>query len=180
MVGTNSAASTGGAGVSGLAGVGTTGSTAAAGVSGSACGFDPSDEDLSVGTPGLAAIGFSSGAAEAVGGFTAAAGGGATTTTGRVVATTPAGDFHPADEDLSVGTTMGGLATTAPDGGRLATAGGAVGAEMMGGAWRGCGKILRGSGRAGAAATGGAADTVRTTGGAGCAGGATGFAGMRA
>ena len=58
--------------------------------------------------------------------------------------------------------------TTAPAGGRLAIAGGAGGGAMIGGAWRGCGTILRGSGRTGAA--------VATGGGAG-AGGAAGLAG---
>ena len=81
---------------------------------------------------------FSSRAAGAAGGLTTTpAGGGATTTTGRVAAA-PAG----------------ALATTAPAGGRVAMAGGAGGGAIMGGAERGCGTILRGSGRAGRAAAG--------------------------
>jgi len=118
---------------------------------------------------GLTAI-FSSRAAGAAGGFTATpAGGGATTTTGRA-ATAPAG----------------ALATIAPAGGRDAMAGAAGGAAMIGGAVRGCGTILRGSGRAGvAAAAGFAATGVAAVGGAagvaGLAGtAAAGFAGIRA
>ncbi len=86
---------------------------------------------------GLTAI-FSSRAAGAAGGLTTTpAGGGATTITGRAVAA-PAG----------------ALATTAPAGGREAMAGVAGGAAMIGAADRGCGTILRGSGRVGAAAAG--------------------------
>jgi hypothetical protein len=107
----------------------------------------------------LAIAGFSSRAAGAAGGFTVPAGGGATTITGRVAVTAP----------------KGGLATTAPDGGRLAIAGEVVGGVTIGAACRGCGTILRGSGRAGTAVAGGAA----ATGVDGCAGGAAGFAGTR-
>ena len=91
---------------------------------------------------GAFAAAFSSRAAGAAGGFTTTpAGGGATTTTGRAAATAPAG----------------ALATTAPAGGRHAMAGGAGGGATIGGAERGCGTILRGSGRAGAGAAGFAA-----------------------
>ena len=61
-------------------------------------------------------------------------GGGATTIIGRAT-TAP----------------TGALATTAPAGGREAMAGGAGGEPTIGAAERGCGTILRGSGRAGAA-----------------------------
>ena len=141
MVGTDAAASAGGAGASGAAGAAAARSSVAA------------SAGASVTAGGLACVGFSSRAAGAAGGLTAPAGGGATTTTGRAVVTAPAG----------------GLATTAPDGGRLAMAGGAVGVAAIGAACRGCGTILRGSGRAGAAAaTGGAAGAACTTGLAGC------------
>jgi hypothetical protein len=73
--------------------------------------------------------------AGATGGLTITPTGGATTTTGRgTVATT------------------GALATTGPEGGRDAMAGADGGGAMIGGAWRGCGTILRGSGRGGGAA----------------------------
>ncbi len=129
-----------------MAGAATTGSSAAgataAGVSGAA---------TAALTAGLttAAVGFSAASlAGAAGGFTTIVpGGGATTTTGRV-ATAPAG----------------ALATTAPVGGLVAMAGGAV-CGMICGAERGWGTILRGSGRAGAAA-GGAAATTGAAGGA--------------
>ena len=105
---------------------------------------------------GLTAI-FSSRAAGAAVGFTTApTGGGATTTTGRA-GTAPAA----------------GLATTAPAGGREAIAGVVGGGATMGGAERGCGTILRGSGLAGAAAAGFAAIGATTA-------GATGFAGVTA
>ena len=67
--------------------------------------------------------------------------GGATTTTGRVPAAEPAG----------------GLATTVPAGGREAIAGVDAGVTTLGGACRAGGRILRGSGRAGDAASGVAA-----------------------
>ncbi len=109
---------------------------------------------------------FSSRAAGAACGFTTTpAGGGATTTTGRA-GTAPAA----------------GLATTAPTGGRETMAGVDGGGATMGGAERGCGTILRGSGLAGGAAaagfaTIGAAAAVA----AGFAGAVVvGFAGIRA
>jgi hypothetical protein len=110
------------------------------------------------GTPaagGLTAI-FSSRAAGAAGGFATPAGGGATTITGRVTTTVPAG----------------ALATTGPAGGREAMAGVAGGGATIGGAERGWGTILRGSGLAGIAAAGFAATT-----GAACTAGASAFAG---
>jgi len=108
----------------------------------------------------FAIAGFSSRITGAAGGFTAPAGGGATTITGRVAVTAP----------------KGGLATTGPDGGRLAIAGDVAGGATIGAACRGCGTILRGSGRAGTAAAGGAAATgVEVC----AAGGAVGFAGTR-
>ncbi len=110
------------------------------------------------GTPaagGLTAT-FSSRAPGATGGFATPAGGGATTIIGRVATTAPAG----------------ALATIGPEGGREAMAGVAGGAATIGGAERGCGTILRGSGLAGVAAAGFAA----TTGAAGCATGASGLA----
>jgi len=102
----------------------------------------------------------SSRGAGAIEGLTAApVGGGATTTTGRAAAAV-----------------AGGLATTAPDGGFDAIAGGAGGGAMIGGAERGCGTILRGSGRGGATAgragTGGAATVALGAGAAGFAAGA--------
>jgi hypothetical protein len=115
---------------------------AAAGVAASATGATPV-------ASGLTAI-FSSRAAGAAGGFATPAGGGATTIIGRVATTAPAG----------------ALATTGPTGGREAMAGVAGGGATIGGAERGCGTILRGSGLAGIAAAGFAA----TTGAAGCAG----------
>ncbi len=100
--------------------------------------------------------GEATGAAVETGGLTTTVtGGGATTTTGRVAAAAP----------------TGGLATTVPIGGRDAIAGGAGGATTMFGAERGCGTILRGSGRTGA--VGGGAETV-AAGGAGRAGAAAG------
>jgi hypothetical protein len=98
---------------------------------------------------GLTAI-FSSRAAGAADGFTAApAGGGATTITGRAAAA-PAG----------------ALATTAPAGGREAMAGVVGGGATIGAAERGCGTILRGSGRVGAAVAGVAATGVVAAGAA--------------
>lgn len=184
MAGTDSTVSTGGAEASGVWVAIATGSSVAAGA------------ETSGTARFLTAIGFSSRVTGATGGFAAPGGGGATTMTGRVAATEPAvgfhaagevlsagttaGDLHPADEDLSVGTP--GLATTAPEGGRLAIAGAAGGGVIIGGAWRGCGTILRGSGRAGAAAAawtaGGAVGAVCTTGLAACVGGAAGLAGV--
>jgi hypothetical protein len=119
-------------------------------VGASACGVDPacavvvaagaSATGETAAAAGLTAV-LSSRAAGAAGGFTATpAGGGATTMIGRAAAA-PAG----------------ALATTAPMGGREAMAGAAGGAAMIGAAERGCGTILRGSGRVGAAAGGGAA-----------------------
>jgi len=134
------------------------GAAAACSVTGAdATGASTTGETTAAG--GLTAI-FSSRAAGAAGGFTVTpAGGGATTTTGRA-ATAPAG----------------ALATIAPAGGRDAMAGAAGGAAMIGGAERGCGTILRGSGRAGAA-TGFAATGVAA---AGCAAGVAGLAGTAA
>ena len=104
--------------------------------------------------------GCSSRAAGAAAGFaTAPAGGGATTTTGR---------------DAGVPAEGRGGATTAPDGGREAMAGAAGGWAIIGGAGRGCGTILRGSGRAGGTATRtGAAGAAVAAGAAALAGGAT-------
>ncbi len=140
-----------------------------------ACSVAAADAAGASATESAAAAGaltaiFSSRAAGAAGGFTVTpAGGGATTTTGRA-ATAPAG----------------ALATIAPAGGRDAMAGAAGGAAMIGGAERGCGTILRGSGRAGAAAAAGFAATGVVAAGvaagaAGLAGAAVaGFAGIRA
>jgi hypothetical protein len=110
--------------------------------------------------------GCSSRTAGAAGGLTATlAGGGATTTTGR------AGTV-PAEAEGRGG------ATTVADGGREAIAGAAGGGAIIGGAERGCGTILRGSGRTGGTATRtGAGGAAVTAGAAGLAGGAaTGFA----
>ena len=132
-----------------------------------ACSVAAADAAGASATESAAAAGaltaiFSSRAAGAAGGFTVTpAGGGATTTTGRA-ATAPAG----------------ALATTAPAGGREAMAGAAGGAAMIGGAERGCGTILRGSGRAGAAAAAGFAATGVVA--AGVAAGAAGLAGAAA
>jgi len=102
----------------------------------------------------------SSRAAGTAGGLTTTlVGGCATTTTGRVGAPAPAG----------------GLATTVPAGGREAIAGVAGGGAMIGGADRGCGTILRGSGRAGGAA--GFTGAAGATGAAACTAGAAGLAG---
>ncbi len=137
-------------------------------VGASACGADPacavavlagaSATGETAVAGGLTAI-FSSRAAGTAGGLTTTpAGGGATTIIGRAAAI-PAG----------------ALATTAPTGGREAMAGVAGGGAMIGAAARGCGTILRGSGRVGAAAAGvaatgvvagGAAATATLTGGA--------------
>jgi hypothetical protein len=73
--------------------------------------------------------------ASRTGGFTTTATGGGTTATAGRALTTPAG----------------ALATTGPDGGRVAIAG-VCGVVTIGGACRGAGTIFRGSGRAGAAA----------------------------
>ena len=130
-----------------------------------ACSVTATDAAGASATGKIAAVGgltaiFSSRTAGATGGFTVTpAGGGATTTTGRA-ATAPAG----------------ALATTAPAGGRDAMAGVAGGGATIGGAERGCGTILRGSGRAGAA--GGFAATGVVA--AGCAAGAAGLAGAAA
>jgi hypothetical protein len=140
MVGTDIAASAGGAGALEADG----GSSVAAGAAASGC---------------LAIAGFSSRVTGAAGGFTVPAGGGATTISGRVAVTAP----------------KGGLATTGPDGGRLAIAGEVVAGATIGAACRGCGTILRGSGRAGTAAGGGAAATGVEV----CASCAAGFAGTR-
>ena len=98
--------------------------------------------------------GFSSRGRAAGGLTTTAIGGGATTTAGRAAA--PAG----------------ALATTGPAGGREAIAGGAFGTAMVGGAERGWGTILRGAGRAGAAAGGATAGALGGSGRAGAAGAA--------
>ena len=128
-------------------------------VGASACGVDPacavvvaagaSATGETAAAAGLTAV-LSSRAAGAAGGFTATpAGGGATTMIGRAAAA-PAG----------------ALATTAPMGGREAMAGAAGGAAMIGAAERGCGTILRGSGRVGTAAAGDAATAVVAAGAA--------------
>jgi hypothetical protein len=139
------------------------GTDAAASAGGAAAieadGADSSVADGAGASGDFAITGFSSRATGAAGGFTAPAGGGATTITGRVAVTAP----------------KGGLATTGPDGGRLAIAGDVGAGVTIGAACRGCGTILRGSGRAGIAAAGGAA----AVGVAGCAGSAAGFAGTR-
>jgi hypothetical protein len=88
-----------------------------------------------------------------LGGTTAT--GGLTTTAGGTTATTGRGGAAEA----------GALATTAPAGGFETMAG--VAGVIIGGAGRGCGTILRGSGLAGAA---GVAAATATTGGAGLAG----------
>jgi hypothetical protein len=84
-------------------------------------------------------------------------------TAGRVEGTTPAG----------------ALATTGVDGGREAIAGDEGGTEIIWGAWRTGGTILRGSGRAGVAGGGATATAVGaglacTAGGVVAAGGRTG------
>ena len=144
-------------------------------VGASACAADPACAVAVAGASameaaaagGLTAI-FSSRAAGAAGGLTTEpAGGGATTIIGRA-------GIAPA----------GALATTAPAGGREAMAGVAGGAAMIGAAARGCGTILRGSGRAGAATAGVAATGAAAAGAAATAtlAGATtaAFAGTRA
>jgi len=128
-------------------------------VGASACGADPACAVAVVAgasatgetavAGGLTAI-FSSRTVGAAGGLTTTpAGGGATTIIGRAAAA-PAG----------------ALATTAPAGGREAMAGVAGGAAMIGAADRGCGTILRGSGRVGAAGAGVAATGTAAAGAA--------------
>jgi hypothetical protein len=112
-----------------------------------------------VGTAAFGAAGFGAGAVGSTGfGDTTVccATGGLTTTVGGTTVTTGLEGTAPA----------GALATTVPEGGREAIAGALGG--IIAGAGRGCGTILRGSGRTGAA--GGAA--TDTAGGAGFTGGA--------
>ncbi len=101
---------------------------------------------------------------------------GGATTTGGFTTTVPAGG---ATTTTGLATTLapdGALATTGPVGGREAIAGGA-GGVTMGGALRGCGTILRGSGRAGTTVTGGAATGGVTAVFCTVTAGAAGFAG---